>query len=465
MITQELLRTLHVSKTMNGQEILRDMNFYINRKERITIIGLHDAGKSMFLDIITSREKQYGGSVFYEGKLLEKGTCSGEQNGGIFIMNNHPQLAGNLTVAQNLYFYDKSNEKKIVTSQKKKRAFASVILDVYDVNINPDALVEDLSPVELNLLNLICIAIQKPKLIILCDIPFAEDASRDNRLSMILNKINDKGTAILFVENKISRVAMMGDYVYLMRSGMLSNRIAVDTIDQDYAFQLLVGTKRAEKSVLQENLKPDKRIELFSVSEGGKEVFILHESEIIGLVIEDMPYNEPDYFTSYLIGNKRVAIKKKGEPVRFRSVQHMLKNGVAVIPDLVARNHLSFEDNITLPLETEITGPFGLINRRKQKYISEQIREKMKLEYDELEKAFCKNRGSGITMKKMQIGQLLWKYSDVYIFMNPFQSLDEQGCEDIQKIIRNLADRGAGILLVSSNYYKLYTACDMVLER
>ena len=76
----------------------------------------------------------------------------------------------------------------------------------------------------------------------------------------------------------------------------------------------------------------------------------------------------------------------------------------------------------------------------------------------------CGDIFSGMTMKKIQIGQLLWKYSDVYIFMNPFRSLDERGCEEIQEIIKNLADRGAGVLVVSSNYYKLYETCDTVRE-
>ena len=51
-----LLNVEHLYKYFNGQALLKDINFTVEDREAVGLIGINGCGKSTLLNIITGRE-------------------------------------------------------------------------------------------------------------------------------------------------------------------------------------------------------------------------------------------------------------------------------------------------------------------------------------------------------------------------------------------------------------------------
>ena len=60
----------HLSKSFGPNEVLRDINFSVNKGEVVCIIGASGSGKSTLLRCINLLEKPSGGSIIYKGKNI-----------------------------------------------------------------------------------------------------------------------------------------------------------------------------------------------------------------------------------------------------------------------------------------------------------------------------------------------------------------------------------------------------------
>ena len=58
----------NINVKFGKRQILKDLNFKVNKGEYISIIGKSGAGKSTLLNVISTLEKEYSGNVFYENK-------------------------------------------------------------------------------------------------------------------------------------------------------------------------------------------------------------------------------------------------------------------------------------------------------------------------------------------------------------------------------------------------------------
>ena len=67
-MAEEILRVSHLSKSFGANEILRDIDFSVEKGDVISIIGASGSGKSTLLRCINLLETPSSGEVIYHGR-------------------------------------------------------------------------------------------------------------------------------------------------------------------------------------------------------------------------------------------------------------------------------------------------------------------------------------------------------------------------------------------------------------
>ena len=68
MDTEKVLQISHLEKSFGTHEVLRDIDFTVNKGEAISIIGPSGSGKSTLLRCVNLLETPTGGNIYYHGK-------------------------------------------------------------------------------------------------------------------------------------------------------------------------------------------------------------------------------------------------------------------------------------------------------------------------------------------------------------------------------------------------------------
>ena len=466
MVQQETIRVMHLAKAGHGQQVLADINFSIGRGEIIGIIGLQNTGKQLLADILSGAQRPDAGTVFLEGQPFRCSSILQAQQAGIFFMSQEPQCVPDMTVAMNLFLLCAKNRRRALFSPRKILAEAAVILERFHLDIRPAAHAASLSPMELRLLDLVRIAIQNPKLVILSNIPLTDDNVKDPRFLHLVEQLQQQGLSFLFIGNKLSNAILLSARVYLLQEGLLSVGIPQEALNLENTYRLLTGGDHWPPAVQpQESAGPE--VFRLCAKSGGPALLSLHAGEILGLVWDALPYKDPDasmeLFTSSL---SRYSLYVQNKAVRWKSLRSILRSGAAVIPDLDTGNgvfeNLSLCENLSFVMQSSLANPLGLINRRRCQYTAAQSAAFLELPVPSPDLPLGRKPLPTETAKKLQIGRWLWKRPPLYIFFNPFTALDEKGFEKLRCLMTRLARQGAGLLILSSDYHKLYNLCDSV---
>jgi len=104
---ERIIDIRHLSKSFGDHEVLKDINFSVDKKEVVCIIGASGSGKSTLLRCINLLEKPSGGEIFYKDSNILEGNIDPalfrSKMGMVFqqfnLFNNHTVL-GNCVVGQ-----------------------------------------------------------------------------------------------------------------------------------------------------------------------------------------------------------------------------------------------------------------------------------------------------------------------------------------------------------------------------
>ena len=102
MDTEKVLQISHLEKSFGTHEVLRDIDFTVNKGEAISIIGPSGSGKSTLLRCVNLLETPTGGNIYYHGKDItdtKMNIPSYREHVGMVFQNFN--LFSNMTVLEN----------------------------------------------------------------------------------------------------------------------------------------------------------------------------------------------------------------------------------------------------------------------------------------------------------------------------------------------------------------------------
>ena len=211
----------NINVKFGKRQILKDLNFKVNKGEYISIIGKSGAGKSTLLNVISTLEKEYLGNVFYENKDIRDYNdveISKLRNKKIGFIFQNFNLLEDFTVIENIMLPGRLT--KIDEMELKKKALA--LINKFELDLTINQYPNELSGGEKQRVAIARALINKPK-IIFADEPTGNlDSRMSIEISNILSKLNQEGQTIVMVTHN-EELAKSSNKILELNDGILIN--------------------------------------------------------------------------------------------------------------------------------------------------------------------------------------------------------------------------------------------------
>lgn len=208
------IKKLNYKYPTNKKNTLKNLNFEINKNEKVGIIGLFGSGKTTLMNIITGLYDIGENQVFINDIDITKINKYGIFNNVSYIMQKDVLL--NDTIKNNITLENEYNGEEIITATNN----ACILEDIFKMEHEFDEIVGEkgikLSGGQKQRITIARNIIADRDFIILDDVFSALDAKTEKEI--LENVINIKDKTIIIIANKITDIMNL-DKIYLMVNG------------------------------------------------------------------------------------------------------------------------------------------------------------------------------------------------------------------------------------------------------
>lgn len=469
-MAQPFLELRNINKTFPGVKALTNVDFDIFPGEVHSLVGENGAGKSTLIKIMSGNyQPDEGGEIIIEGEQVQINGTIDSIRRGISVIYQDFSLFDNLTVAENIVINQIIEKKEFFLDWKKIRAKAKKALEVVGANIDPMELVENLSVAKKQIVAIAGAIAQEAKMIIMDEPTSALSRSEIETLYDIIEKLKSSNIAIMFVSHKMDELFKVSDRFTIIRDGQYIHTCKSDEIDRDGLIAKMVGRNVEIRNFANLAAKEDVVLEVKGLSKKGnfKDVsFKLHRGEVLGItglvgagrsemVQAIFGINNPDSGEIYI----------EGQRVDIKSSWDALDKGIGLIPESRQTQGLildkNLESNITLPLLKKFTNKMGLINFSSQRSSVEELMNL--LDVRPRNAKLLAKQLSGGNQQKVVIAKWLSTNAKILIVDEPTNGVDVGAKSEIHRILRELADKGTSLIVISSELPEILSVSDRIL--
>ena len=197
---------------------VKNVNFYINKGEIVTLIGANGAGKTTILNTLTGAVPVSSGDIIYKGENTKKIPAHKLVNKGIAHVPEGRRVFANLTVKQNLVLgaYTRNNKQEINDS----------IENVYNkfprLKERRHQLAGTLSGGEQQMLAMGRALMSKPEILLLDEPSMGLSPIFVSTIFNIIEEVHKEGISILLVEQNAKKALSIADRAYVLETGKIT---------------------------------------------------------------------------------------------------------------------------------------------------------------------------------------------------------------------------------------------------
>ena len=212
-----LLTVKNLTKTYNKKNVLKNINFSVEEKEIVSIIGPSGSGKSTLLRCINRMVTPTSGEILFDRKLITSANI-GEIRKEIGMVFQHFNLFENLTVLENITLAP-VKLKLLSQAEAKKRALAMLKeINLYD---KKDSYPISLSGGEKQRVAIIRTLLLEPRLILLDEPTSALDPEMTKEVIELIKHLKDKGITLIIVSHEMEFVKEFSNRIIFIENGKL----------------------------------------------------------------------------------------------------------------------------------------------------------------------------------------------------------------------------------------------------
>lgn len=466
-----LLSMERISKSFNGIKVLDSVSFSLRKGEVHALMGGNGAGKSTLMKILTGVYKADEGEIFIEGKKVSINDTEDAKRNHIAMIFQEFSLIPTLTVAQNIFLTREPKNAIGILNDKQCIAKTKELLGELEVDINPTDIVGNLG-VGYWQMTEIAKALSQDAKILIMDEPTSSLTKKETEILFnIIDKLKKKGISIIYISHRMDEIFQICDRITILRDGKRIITENCDQINMETVIQHIVGAdldKAFEWKERSYSTEGTPVLEVKNLSSGTKVKdisFRLYPGEILG--VAGLMGSGRSEMVRAIFGIDPIdsgEIFVKGKKHTIKSPTDAIAAGLALIPEdrrmqgLILQH--SVKENIILPILSKIKKGIFLDDRKANK-VAEKFVERLNIKTDDI----FKTAGllSGGNQQKIVLAKWLANDPDILILDEPTIGVDIGAKTEIIDIIRELADNGKSILVISSELPELLAVSDRVI--
>jgi len=471
------VKMVNITKRFPGVVANDKVNFELKIGEVHALLGENGAGKTTLVNILCGLYEKDSGEIYVWGKKVEIRSPKDAIRLGIFMVPQTPKLASSLSVIENIVIGLKNSG--IIMPIRKIRKKVVEIRKKYNIIINPDAKIYQLSAAEQKRVEIIKALIRGAKILIFDEPTATLSPPEKQKLFRFMRQFADEGNSVIFITHKISEALEVSDRITVMRKGKVIGTVLTKDATPSLLTRWMFGTNlnlEINSSKVNSGKILLKVVDLW-VKNDAKEIvvkgisFDLFSGEILG--VAGVAGNGQKELVEALVGLRPVARGKifvdSGnnlvEITRFPP-KIRIKYGISFIPDDRIRYgivpDMSIMENLLLGFhdKKEFTGAF-LLKWAEIKKWAEKLVKKYRIIAPNLNTPAKYLSGGNI--QRLILAREMARNPKIIIAAYPTLGLDAFSTQYIRNTLVKLKEKGVGILLISEDLDELFELSDRIM--
>ncbi|KUO70526.1 MAG: sugar ABC transporter ATP-binding protein [Clostridia bacterium BRH_c25] len=465
-----LLEMINISKEFPGVKALDNVQLKLGRGTVHALMGENGAGKSTLMKCLFGIYHADSGEIYLEGKKVSFLSAKQALDHGVSMVHQELNQVRQRNIMDNIWL-GRYPKKGLFIDEEKMYVDTKKIFEELDISLDPRMKVGKLTISEMQMVE-IAKAVSYNSKIIVMDEPTSSLTEREvNHLFKIIRALRGKGVGIIYISHKMEEILKISDEVTVMRDGKWIATKSAGELTTDIIIKLMVGrdlthrfpekTNRPGETILKvENLTATYQPSIQNVS------FELRKGEILGV--------------AGLVGSKRTEIVETlfgirhkvsgeisihGKAVKNETSQHAIDNGFALVTEerrttgIYAMLNVNF--NSTIANIGKYISKIGLFNEKKAKEDTKWVIDSMSVKTPS-QKTLISSLSGG-NQQKVILGRWLLTEPEILMLDEPTRGIDVGAKYEIYQLMIDLANKGKGIIMVSSEMPELLGIADRIL--
>jgi ABC-type sugar transport system ATPase subunit len=459
-----------ITKAFAGTRALHDVSIEIESGSIHGLVGENGAGKSTLGKIIAGIMRPDSGKILLDGTEVQFGSPREALASGVAIVLQELALVPHLSVDANVFLGNEPVALGFVRHRELRRNFEKLLKE-YGFDIEGSRRVGTLSVAQRQQVEILKAVVRKARLIIMDEPTSSLTPTEVAKLHGMIRRLKEEqGTTFIYVTHSLSEMLGLCDKISILRNG---RHIRTGPIAQECESTIIAAMLGRdiehffpEKKAPKQRSAPIVSVRNLTRRPAFHDISLdVYPGEIVGM--------------TGLLGSGRSEVARAmfgadpieegridfdGKPIRFRSPRKAIKMGMAMVPESRRDQGLhltrSIIENIAL-MNFATERIFGFVAPvRERKKVHPLIRD-LSIKCSSLEAPVASL--SGGNQQKVLFAKWIAGAPRLLILDEPTRGVDIGAKVEIYRLIVELADRGIGILMITSELEEVIGLCHRVL--
>lgn len=465
-----LLEMINISKEFPGVKALDNVQLKVRRGTVHALMGENGAGKSTLMKCLFGIYHADSGEIFLEGKKVSFLSAKQALDNGVSMVHQELNQVRQRNIMDNIWL-GRYPKKKLFIDEEKMYVDTKKIFEDLDIQLDPRMKVSKLTVSEMQMVE-IAKAVSYNSKIIVMDEPTSSLSEKEvGHLFKIIRALKEKGVGIIYISHKMEEILKISDEVTVMRDGKWIATKPAGELTTDMIIKLMVGrdltnrfpqktNKPGEIILSVENLTAANQPSIQDVS------FELRKGEILG--IAGLVGSKRTEIVETLFGIRQKASGKimlHGKEVRNDTAQEAIDNGFSLVTEerrstgIYAILNVNF--NSTIANMKKYANKAGFYNDSKSKEDTQWVIDSMSVKTPS-QKTLISSLSGG-NQQKVILGRWLLTEPEILMMDEPTRGIDVGAKYEIYQLMIDLANKGKGIIMVSSEMPELLGIADRIM--
>ncbi|MDQ3558709.1 MAG: sugar ABC transporter ATP-binding protein [Pseudomonadota bacterium] len=471
-----VVEALGIGKSFAGVQALRGVDFRVRRGEIHALLGQNGAGKSTLVKVLNGvhRHGSFEGAIILNGSSVSFASTAHARRGGVGYVPQEIEVLEQLSMAENVFAGNTGLGSGLIVRQRTLESQARALFRELGLNIRPSALVASLTPAQRHIVMIARALAAKPAVLMLDEPTASLSGSEVDMLFAVLRRLKAQGTTMIFITHRLPEVMALCDHATVLRDGRVAADLERSEFDEARLISAMSGQRISRLYQQHEAPRGSEtllKLEDVSVADGSGQYRSLRginlqlrageilgiagllgsgRSELLGAIYGAVPYSG------------RILVE--GREVALRSPKNARDAAIALLTEDRKRSGLLFN----LPVARNITignlnlfSASGIVRGAAERTAALRAMHELRVKAPSLGAAVA--HLSGGNQQKLLLARVLMRDPKILLLDEPTKGVDVGTRHEIYRLIVDLADRGVGLIVVSSELEEVIGLCDRCL--
>ena len=458
-----------IDKSFGTNQVLKNAGFLLRDGEVHALMGENGAGKSTLMKILTGVYTRDAGTVIVDGKEVEYHNPQEAEKAGIVFIYQELNVMFDLTVEENLFMGKEITKGFGICDKKAMRKKAKEVLDMMGVDINPSAVMSELSVGQQQMIE-ICKALMVDAKVIIMDEPTAAlTQSETDALFKVIHSLRKKGVSMVYISHRMEEIFELCDRITVLRDGSYIGTEEIKDIDMNDIVKMMIGREIGERFPARDVKLGSEVLKVEKLTSPGvfhDVSFSVRAGEVLG--VSGLMGAGRTEIMQAIFGNLPLESGKiyiEGKETVIKNPEAAMKAGIGFITEDRKTEGLmlekSIEENISLANLGKVSGKNHVLSNSAEDALVKKGIEEFHI------RCFgpsheCGNLSGG-NQQKVVLAKWIYTEPKILILDEPTRGVDIGAKKEIYSVINEMAAKGVAIIMVSSELPEVLGMSDRIM--